>query len=187
MEQGANVVTELTADHREVEELFTLIQALSPGVERRKQLLDQAAIKLMRHTVAEELHLYPAVREHLPDGGSLADKKIQDHAQVEKLLTDLEHCPVGRPEFDRLVARLIFEVSEHVADEENLLFPMLQDACSPEVLNKLGDKVREAKETAPTGPRPSAIDAAPGNKSSVPGRLIDRARDFVSGRGRSPG
>jgi hemerythrin superfamily protein len=58
------------------------------------------------------------VREHVPGGQALADKEIQDHATVEKLLKDLEKVSVDQPEFDDLVDRLISEVSAHIADEE---------------------------------------------------------------------
>lgn len=56
----------------------------------------------------------------------------------------------------------------------------------PEALNELGDKVRTAKKTAPTRPHPSAPDTPPGNKLLGPGvGLMDRARDLLTGRGKS--
>jgi hypothetical protein len=85
-----------------------------------------------------------------------------------------------------LVDRVIAEVSAHVSDEEENLFPALGDVCSPEQLHDLGDKVRRAKKTAPTRPHPSAPDTPPANKLLAPGAgLVDRARDFVTGRGKS--
>lgn len=56
-----DVIAILTHDHREVEELFQQLEQLESGAhERRRELTDQAIIELVRHSVAEEEHLYPA-------------------------------------------------------------------------------------------------------------------------------
>ncbi|THA36143.1 hemerythrin domain-containing protein [Streptomyces sp. A1277] len=185
MGHGGNVIAELTTDHREVDELFAKIEAQPVGDEQRRKLADELTIELVRHSVAEEMHLYPAVRRFVDDGDDMADKELADHAQVEQHLKDLEGLPADDPQFDHLVAKLKLEVSEHVRDEEGRLFPLLAAACSPEALDELGEKVRAAKKTAPTRPHPSAPDTPPGNKILGPGAgLVDRARDLLTGRGK---
>ncbi|ARX88339.1 MULTISPECIES: hemerythrin domain-containing protein [Streptomyces] len=185
MGHGGNVITELTIDHREVEELFAMIEAQPVGDEQRRKLADELTIELVRHSVAEEAHLYPAVREHIPDGDKIADKEIADHARVEQLLKDLEGLHAEEPDFDHLVAKLKLDVSEHMRDEETRLFPLLTAAWTPEALDELGDKVRTAKKTAPTRPHPSTPSTPPGNKLLSPGLgLVDRARDLLTGRGK---
>lgn len=185
MGHGGNVIDELVTDHHEVEELFGRIEGLPPGDKNRKLYADQVTIELVRHSVAEESHLYPAVREHVAGGDRIADKEIEDHAKAEQLLKDLESCQPDDPEFDRLMGVLMSEIRMHVADEERTLFPALRAACPPEALDELGDKVRRAKKTAPTRPHPSAPDEPPANKLLAPGAgLIDRVRDALSGRGK---
>ncbi|MEU9099960.1 hemerythrin domain-containing protein [Streptomyces hundungensis] len=185
MGHGGNVIEELKADHREVEDLFDQIEALPLHDDKRRHIADRFTIELVRHAVAEEMYLYPAVREHVPGGEALADREIKDHATVEQLLKDLEKADVGDARFDSLVQQLIREVSAHVADEEQHLFPALAGAVSTEVLDELGDKIRTAKKLAPTRPHPGAPDTPPGNKLLAPGAgLVDRARDFVTGRGK---
>jgi hemerythrin superfamily protein len=186
MGHGGNVIDELVTDHREVEEFFGRIEALPSGAKDRRLYADQATMELVRHSVAEEMYLYPAVREHVPGGDALADKELQDHAQAEQLMKDLEGCPPDDPEFDRLVGMLMSEIRAHVADEEQNLFPRLRAACPPEALDELGDKVRRAKKTAPTRPHPAAPDKPPANKMLNPGAgLVDRLRDALTGRGKS--
>ncbi|GAA4883631.1 hemerythrin domain-containing protein [Kitasatospora terrestris] len=186
MGHGGNVIAELLADHREVEEMFDRIQALPSGDERRREVADEFTIELVRHSVAEEMYLYPAVREHLPGGDRLADREIEDHAAVERLLKELEGLDCDDVRFDLLVDQLVNEVSAHVSDEEANLFPALAEACTAEQLDELGDKVRTAKKFAPTRPHPSAPDTPPANKLLAAGTgLVDRARDLVTGRGRS--
>lgn len=185
MGHGGNVIDELVTDHREVEDIFGKIDALPLGHKDRKVYADQATIELVRHSVAEEAYLYPAVREHVENGSTLADKELADHAKAEQLMKDLESRDAGDPEFDRLVGMLMSEIREHIADEEQNLFPMLRASCSPEQLDQLGDKVRQAKKTAPTRPHPAAPDKPPANKLLAPGAgLVDRLRDALSGRGK---
>jgi hypothetical protein len=48
------------------------------------------------------------------------------------------------------------------------------------------EKIRRAKAMAPTRPHPAAPNTPPANKLLAPGAgLVDRARDFVTGRGKS--
>ena len=185
MGHGGNVIDELVTDHREVEELFGRIEALPPGHKDRKTFADQATMELVRHSVAEEAYLYPAVRRHIPGGDALADKELQDHARAEQIMKDLEGCDAGDADFDRLVGLLMSEIREHVADEEENLFPRLRAACPADALDDLGDKIRTAKKTAPTPPHPSAPDKPPAIKLLAPGTgLVDRLRDALSGRGK---
>jgi hemerythrin-like domain-containing protein len=65
-------------------------------------------------------------------------------------MKDLEGREPDDPESDRLAARLTGEIRSHIADEEGDLFPRLREACSPDALDELGDKVRQAEKTAPT-------------------------------------
>ncbi|MCH5677011.1 hemerythrin domain-containing protein [Streptomyces gilvus] len=185
MGHGGNVIDELMTDHREVEEIFGRIEALSPGDKNRKVYADQATMELVRHSVAEEAYLYPAVREHVAGGDALADRELEDYAKAEQIMKDLESCEADHMEFDRLIGLLMTEIRSHIADEEENLFPRLRAACPPEALDKLGDKVRMAKKTAPTRPHPSAPDKPPANKMLAPGAgLVDRLRDALSGRGK---
>ncbi|MFF8290026.1 hemerythrin domain-containing protein [Streptomyces sp. NPDC016309] len=185
MGHGGNVIQELTTDHREVDELFARIEALPPGDEQRRDLADQLTMELIRHSVAEEEYLYPTVRRYVDGGDDIADKEIADHAEVERMLKELEGCEPGDGRFDGLITRLKASVTEHVADEENRLFPLLAESCSADALAQLGDKVRAAKKTAPTRPHPSAPDTPPANKLLAPGAgMVDRLRDMLSGRGR---
>ncbi|MEV7104010.1 hemerythrin domain-containing protein [Streptomyces atroolivaceus] len=186
MGHSGNVIAELTTDHREVDALFAQIETQPVGDPRRRELADELATELVRHAVAEEMHLYPAVHEHVEGGDGIADKELTDHAEVEQLLKDLEGLDAQDPQFNHLVAKLKLEVSEHVRDEEDRLFPLLAAACTAEALDELGDKIRIAKKTAPTRPHPSAPDTPPGNKLLGPGAgLVDRARDLLTGRGQS--
>ncbi|MEC4573843.1 hemerythrin domain-containing protein [Streptomyces virginiae] len=186
MGHGGNVIDELMADHREVEEMFSRLQAMTGAGQGLRDLIDEITIELVRHSVAEEQYLYPAVREHVPGGDRMADKELEDHGRVEKILKRLEKMSTDDAQMSPLLQELMDEVAAHVQDEESNLFPMLQRACTPQQLDGLGDKIRRAKTMAPTRPHPAAPSTPTASKLLAPGAgLVDRARDFVTGRGKS--
>ncbi|MEU0372294.1 hemerythrin domain-containing protein [Streptomyces sp. NPDC006283] len=165
--------------------MFEQIRDSAADAGRRRELTGRMTIELVRHAVAEEEYLYPAVRSHVEGGAQLADEALEDHALVERLLRDLEDTEPGQQEFEQTMTRLVEAVTEHVQDEEGRLFPLLRAACSTEHLNELGEKARAAKAEAPTRPHPAAPEKPPADKLLGPGAgLVDRARDMLRGHGR---
>jgi hemerythrin-like domain-containing protein len=180
-----DLIDELVTDHREVEQAFADYERGGLSDEQRRNLVDHIITELVRHSVAEEQYLYPVARETLPNGDNIADREIAEHAEAEQVMKQLEGLDAADPEFDRLTVQLIGDIRHHVEEEERDLFPKLKQACSPEQLDELGDKIVSAKKLAPTRPHPSAPDRPPANMLLDPGiGLIDRMRDALSGRGR---
>lgn len=175
--ENDDMVTELVKDHGEVEELFgQLEQDRAP--EERQQIVEQVITELVRHSVAEEQHLYPTARTVLADGDTIADREIAEHAEVEQLLKRLENLTPTEVEFDSTVRQVISDVRAHVEEEEGDLFPRLQHACTAVQLRELGDKIRSAKATAPTHPHPKTPTTPPANRVAAPlTGLVDRVRD----------
>ncbi|MEV6210726.1 hemerythrin domain-containing protein [Kitasatospora sp. NPDC051914] len=177
---GLDIVEELVVDHREVEALFDQIRVLPPADARRKHRADDLTIALVRHIVAEEEYLRPAVRERVMGGTALTEAATARDGRIEETLRELEHHQAHDPGFDDLVDRLAAGVSAHVEAQEHQVFPALRSSCTTDELQELGRKVRHAKKLAPTRPHPSE----PTNKLLVPAvGLVDRLRDLLSGRG----
>ena len=163
--------------------MFTEYEGGTIDQARRAELRDQVITELVRHSVAEEMYLYPAARKVLPGGDQLADREIEEHAAAERVMKDLEKVDPDDARFDDLLTQLITDVRGHVGEEETDLFPRLQAACSEQELAELGAKVQQAKKLAPTRPHPSAPDKPPLNKVlGPPVGLVDRVRDALSGR-----
>jgi hemerythrin superfamily protein len=182
---GTDVISVLVSDHREVERLFVRIEELPPGDPRRKELADRVVRELVRHAEAEEVYVYPAFRRFLTDGDAVADREIAEHSEAEVTMKQLRRLGPGDPGFDGLLAQLMAEVREHVAEEESDYFPQLAAAAPAADLEDLGSAVRTIKKVVPTRPHPNAPDRPPMNLLLGPGvGAIDRLRDLVSGRGR---
>lgn len=200
-----DLITELVKDHDELREIFGRLRpaggpsdalvgdasgsvtgpdpetAAAPSASERKQLVREMTVELVKHSVAEEVHLYPLIREIFPDGDELADHEIEEHAEVEQLLKDLEKLEVDDPQYDVKVGKVIDDVRHHAREEEEDVFPRLRDKCTPEQLHDLGDKIRHTKAIAPTHPHPSSPDTPPGNLIAGPlAGIVDRVRDTFS-------
>lgn len=186
MSTQTDVVTFLTHQHREVDALFEQLEKLAGSVsDEAESIAEQVVISLVKHSVAEEIYLYPAVREHVPGGDEIADHEVEEHEEAERTMKRLESLKPADSDFWPTVRELITEVRHHVHEEEDNLFPKLRLACSEEQLRELGKKVEQAEKVAPTRPHPSSPSEGATLAALAPGAgLIDRLRDALSGRGR---
>ncbi|MGW5663990.1 hemerythrin domain-containing protein [Streptomyces sp. NPDC003758] len=185
MPSRSGIIEVLTADHREIQRLFGRIRSSPPGSEERKILVEQVSSSLVRHSVTEKEYLYPAMRRYVTDGDTWADRELTEHREIEGLLNSLEAQEADSAEFGHLLLSVITRVTEHVVEEEQLIFPRLQAVCPADVLQELGARARDTEASAPTRPRPGAPESAPMTKvtAQVWGPW-DRLRDLVTRRGR---
>lgn len=179
---GSDVIAILTTDHHEALELVQRIPSVEDSNVRR-DLADIVIAELMRHSVAEEMYVYPAMREHLPDGDAEVQHDIDEHQQLIEVMKELERIDPNDAAFFDVVSRLDAVLRDHVAGEENDQFPKLRAALSQEQLDEIGAKVEAAKKAAPTRPHPAAPHNALFHKALGPGvGLVDRLRDKLTGR-----
>jgi hemerythrin-like domain-containing protein len=183
-----DVIEILTQDHREVEEMFRELEELRgrTGDEdraRRKTLVDKATIELVRHAVAEETQVYPAVKEKVSDAE--AERAKREHAEAEKTMKELERLDPEDPSFDEQLGTLMREIRTHVAEEEGVMFTHMRQVFSQEELEKLGGRVDAVKKVAPTRPHPNVPNDPLSRLATGPAAsLIDRMRDLATGRGK---
>jgi hypothetical protein len=177
-----DVIDTLTTDHREAAELFDQITATTdPGA--RRDLTDSLIAELVRHSVAEEMHVYPAIRDHVPNGSAAVDDDTREHKELEVHMKQLESADASSPEFLEALASMRAVFEHHVADEEGEQFPQLRTHIPAETLVELQGKVETAKKAAPTRPHPASPNAELFHKTVGPGvGLVDRLRDKLSGR-----
>ncbi|MCW4351840.1 hemerythrin domain-containing protein [Hoyosella sp. YIM 151337] len=185
-EQQRDVIEILMHDHRAVEEMFSELESLPntrDNATRRKTLADKVIIELVRHSVAEETEVYPAVKEKV--SAEEAERAKHEHAEAEETMHILDSLDADDPDFDAQLVLLMREVRAHVAEEENEIFPHMRQIFSPAELVELGRRVERVKGKAPTRPHPSAPDEPPANRLAGPATgLLDRLRDSLTGRGR---
>lgn len=179
---GSDVVDILTADHQDMMELVDQIERSSdPG--QRRDLVDTLIAEVMRHAVAEEMFVYPAIEEHVPNGAEEVEHDKQEHDEIVVLMKQLEDIDAADPTFMELVGKLGSMLRHHANDEESGQFPKLRAHLPGDKLINIGEKVQNAKKVAPTRPHPSAPHSELFHKSIGLGvGMVDRLRDKLTGR-----
>ena len=182
----------LARDHAEVKQMLTQLEQgtmrqgpVSTGqLTQRKKLAEQLVIEESRHEAVEEMYFWPAVREHLPGGGELADTAIGQEDEGKQVLAKLDKLDPGDPEFEKLLAEFIRAGREHIDYEETQVWPGLRAALTAEQSQEIGSKMEAGKKTAPTRPHPHT-PASPGVlKTAGPvAAAADKARDAMTNRG----
>jgi hemerythrin superfamily protein len=179
---GHDVVDILAGDHREMIELLGQIKHTSDSGQRR-DLADTLIAEVMRHAVAEEMYVYPAVEELVPNGSDMVQHDKDEHQEIVELMKEIESLDPADLAFMARIQELETQLRHHATDEESAQFPRLRAHMSAQKLIELGEKVQTAKKLAPTRPHPSAPHSELFHKTLGPGvGLIDRLRDKLTGR-----
>ena len=185
-QQSTDFIDVLSAQHREVEGLFAELEArFGSKAEEVENTARRAVTLLVEHTVAEEVHLYPLVREVLDDGDTIAEREIAEHDDAERTMKRLEALPASSGDFWLTYRILTNLIAQHVGEEEQYLFPRLAEAVSKQDREQIGDRMLSTQKTAPTRPHPSSPSEGGQLAALAPGAgLVDRVRDALTGRGR---
>ena len=187
-ESRRDVVDVLTADHREFDRIFRELEELwgradAESLRRKRELVDDVTIGLVKHSVAEETQVYPRVEKQVDK--EEANHSKEEHGEAEETMKRLERMDPDDPGFDGAVAELIQEIRHHVSHEESRMFAELRATFSRDELVEMAEKVETVKKMAPTRAHPMTPNEAGVRMVVGPiASLLDHLRDAVSGRGR---
>lgn len=166
------------ADHVQLDRLLRELQG-STGT-AQEEVLARIDRLVFSHAFAEETVLWPVLRRVLPDGEALTLRVEKEHQEVNELVTALEKGGPDDPRRPERLARLVAVLREDVRDEEDELFPRLQEAVDIEELRRLGRRWAVMRRLSPTRPHPTVSRRPPGNAfSGLPLTVLDRTRDLV--------
>ena len=173
-----SVLARQRADHVELDRLLNQLDGTTGG--DQEEVLARINRLVFSHAFAEETVLWPVLRRVLPDGDALTRQVETEHQEVNELVTALERHGLDDPRRPGRLARLVEVLREDVRDEEDLLFPRLQEAVTPEELRRLGRRWQLMRSLSPTRPHPTVSRRPPGNAlSGLPLTVLDRSRDLV--------
>jgi len=121
----------LKVEHKLALSIFDAIEATADTQPaKRTMLLVQLKHALGKHAFTEENVIYPALR----DWGDKADadKLNHDHGYVKQHLYELEALDNRSPEFLSKIAMFRADLTAHIAEEEQAIFPPLHASLSVE-------------------------------------------------------
>lgn len=182
-----DALTFLRQDHKSVLGMLEVLDGAPSGsgsqISGLETMVTNLVIAESQHEAIEEQLFWPAVREALEDGDTLADTAIQQEQQGKKLLQQLEDGKPGQPDYQEALQRFVEAGREHIAYEQDVVWPRFEAAVSREQLEKLGEKLERAKKIAPTRPHPATPPDPMLLKTMGTGAaIVDHVRDAFTGR-----
>ena len=145
-EMAQNVIDILKQEHEMV--LSMLSELASKGISGREQKYESLKENLMPHLIGEEQALYPRLKEEA-EMRDMVLESIEEHGAVKTLLGQLDSA--SSSEEDSWVAKLKViqeNVDHHICEEEDEIFPRMQQKMSSDELSSLGSRYEEAKRSA---------------------------------------
>jgi hemerythrin-like domain-containing protein len=182
-----DALTFLRQDHKSVLGMLEVLDEAPSGsgahISGLETIVTNLVIAESQHEAIEEQFFWPAVRDALEDGDALADEAIQQEQDGKKLLQRLVDGEPGEAEYHEALQHFVKAAREHIAYEQDVVFPRFQAAVSREHLDKLGEKLERAKKIAPTRPHPDTPPNPTVLKTmGMVTATVDHVRDAFTGR-----
>ncbi|MBY0371169.1 hemerythrin domain-containing protein [bacterium] len=143
-----SLFTVIKTDHRQVAELFKEIEGSSDRArKKRTRLLVQLEEALTAHTEAEEVAVYPSLKQ-ISATADIGYEAEEEHGVVRYLFSQIHEADVDSEEWMARVTVLREVVEHHVKEEEDELFPKMRKVFSKEELAQMLEHFEQVKEQA---------------------------------------
>ncbi|KAJ6088464.1 hypothetical protein N7486_009725 [Penicillium sp. IBT 16267x] len=156
----AGISAAIKKDHREIEEYYDKI--LTSTTEKEKtQWQNQFTWELARHSIGEELVVYPQFEKLLADGRAMADKDRKEHLSVKTQLKAFQNMQPSNPQFEPTLKALMEDLTQHIKEEESEDLPKLEESLTTAESEDLSKSFGRTKMFVPSRSHPSAPDKPP--------------------------
>lgn len=180
-----DAITFLRQDHQSVLGLLETLDGAPSGsgaeASGLETMVNNLIIAESQHEAIEQQFFWPAVRKAV--GDALADTAIEQEQAGKQLLQRLEDGKPGEPDYHQALQEFVKAGREHIAYEQEVVWPQAEAAISREELEKIGEKLEAAKKVAPTRPHPKTPPNPAVLKTMGMGAAaMDHVRDAATGR-----
>lgn len=153
MTPSSDLVGILSEEHATLRGLMSCLDVPSGGVgstahEDARVVYLELSDRIIRHEIAEELVVYPAMLENGQDVG-FADFVLPEHAIIEDKLLVLDRQEFGSSAFERNRAELTGELLAHLDHEEAQVFPILASRLGRRRQVEVAHRYRQVIRVAP--------------------------------------
>ncbi|KAJ3417000.1 hypothetical protein HDV05_007482 [Chytridiales sp. JEL 0842] len=156
--ENENFIDMIKRDHEEVKNLYQKYKS-AVNEEERARLSNTIIHLISRHSVAEELEIYPLVvvyDKHMTDGRAVSAKNREEHQEVKTVLNQVDKLKPTDPRFDPLLEKAIESFQAHSLHEERNELPMLLRSLGEKEAINVGRRFAKARRSGPTHPHPNA-------------------------------
>jgi hemerythrin-like domain-containing protein len=145
----ADVFTVLAQDHQEVKAMLAELEkgptsasgASEDQLALRKKMTETLIIEESKHEALEEMYFWPAVRKHHSAGDTLADEATTQEQEAKHVLAELDKLDASDARFEELLGEFIAAAREHIAFEEDQVWPGLRSVLSAQVAGELAARL----------------------------------------------
>jgi hemerythrin superfamily protein len=124
---SSDAIVILKNDHKEIRRLFREFQAAGGNAVKTKANVIKRIIELLTmHTYIENEVMYPEIRALLPALTGDVLEAYEEHHVADVLAMELSAMPADAERFDAKATVLIENVSHHIEEEEQDLFPRVR-------------------------------------------------------------
>lgn len=153
----------ITKDHRELEEYYNEV-INSKNHDHQERFGNQFTWELARHSVGEELVVYPAFEKYMgPEGRVMADEDRREHHKVKEMLKVFQNLKPTDETYVPKLKELWAALSAHIKEEEERDLPALESALHAftSESESLASSFGRTKAFVPSRSHPSAGENPP--------------------------
>ncbi|EGN92123.1 hypothetical protein SERLA73DRAFT_127741 [Serpula lacrymans var. lacrymans S7.3] len=152
----------IVKDHREIFLYYDQYQKADGDTEAQARWARQLTWEVARHSVGEEIVVYPLLEKHLGQRGvQLADHDRADHQTVKEYLSHLESLKPGTAEYDQTLRTVMTNLREHIESEEKTDLPLLEEKLTQGDSQHAANQFARTKKFVPTRAHPMAPSKPP--------------------------
>lgn len=175
----------LKEDHRRVDRLFKKVKDTPKG--EHPALFKQIKAELDVHAHIEEVVFYPPLEakgdKELKD---ITREGIEEHRQAKMFLKELDGMSAGNKQFEAKLKVLMEDIEHHVKEEENHMFPMVEDQFTTAAQEKMAADLKKEKAKfikTLSADEVAALKASMNmpEEKGVVGTILDKAKEMVGG------
>jgi len=165
--KSGTVMDALTKDHSELKTYYNEIINNPNNLDHMERYGNQFTWELARHSVAEELIIYPAFEKYLGSKGhEMAEKDRKEHHVVKEQLKKFQNMKPKDPDYIPTLKSLWANLEQHIKEEENDDIPALEQALAADhsdagISEKLAKTFGRTKVLVPSRSHPSAGENPP--------------------------
>lgn len=137
-ERNRTAITVLKEDHERLQGLINQLKSAERG---RMELVRMLEEEIKIHSECEEKILYPEMRK--VDSALIAEA-LEEHYQVDTILTELKEMTEEGEAFDAKITVLEETLAHHIREEEGEMFPKAEKKLDDR-LEKLGAEIESLK------------------------------------------
>jgi hemerythrin superfamily protein len=144
---GVNALEFLKNKHDEIDEMFSHFEEIKDNGDdtQKEELVARICEELTIHAQIEETIFYPAARRAVQEQGQeLLNEAAVEHQTLKDIVGRLEMAPTSDPLYDAGVKVLSEYTKHHVREEENELFPKVQQTDLD--LQALGQQLEQRQQ-----------------------------------------